>query len=372
MITNNKTIITSSNSELDIATIVDSEGNPRLAVESVIKTADLNNAHVAVYDEQNFNAYMNVSPIGQAKVAELTRLIGDTPEMSTLDTSFWSVVNTGSGTTTQTGGVIRVRTNTTSGSASRCTSFRKARFISGFPNVYSGGVRLSDTGIANNVRRWGIGDSSGNDGLFFQLQGATFGILQIKDGVSTFTTTLNGTTPYKNITYPIVDTNFHLYEIIFNSQGAWFYQDRVLIHTLTLPTDAPCSSMSLPIRHENINAIGATSDASLYFRSAAILRFGKETSRPTYSRFNHSQIVNGAVTRTLRVGAGTFQALAINSRAGAGGTATFYDNASASGTIMAIVEITVTTVSLPYNIEFDNGLTVVMTGNNFDCTVIYD
>ena len=75
--------------------------------------------------------------------------------------------------------------------------------ISSFAIRYSFGTTLQ----ANNVREWGYLDSGGNDGVFFRLNGTTFSIVFVKNGVET-TADLSSVLP---------DDSFHTY--VISQQG---------------------------------------------------------------------------------------------------------------------------------------------------------
>lgn len=81
--------------------------------------------------------------------------------------------------------------------------------------------------------------------------------------------------------------------------------------------------------------------------------------------------ISGAVTTTIRSGAGKLVYININTPITAG-TITVYDNTTATGTILALITSGATGTSpetLTYQINYQIGLTVVTTGASMDVTV---
>ena len=92
--------------------------------------------------------------------------------------------------------------------------------------------------------------------------------------------------------------------------------------------------------------------------------------------YNFLNITAAAPTTTVvKTGPGVFHALVCNTPPGSNGTVTMYDNTAASGTkIGTITYGTVTSMaphSLPYDLTFSTGLTIVTATGAGDYTVIY-
>lgn len=80
--------------------------------------------------------------------------------------------------------------------------------------------------------------------------------------------------------------------------------------------------------------------------------------------------INTNTTTVVKSGAGSLQNFTINTKGASANTATLYDNTSASGTIIAVIDTTSANQSLFYNVAFNNGLTIVTaTGTAPDVTV---
>lgn len=79
-------------------------------------------------------------------------------------------------------------------------------------------------------------------------------------------------------------------------------------------------------------------------------------------------------TTAIREGRGVLGKVVINKPL-AGGVITIYDNTAGSGDVIAILTCAVTNsdapVSIPYNIVFKKGLTIVTSGANQDITIAW-
>lgn len=227
------------------------------------------------------------------------RLCGDTIEGSTLDTNTWSTTLVGTGSVTPSNNVVTLATGATANSSAFLASTKIARYIIHLTNTFYSNVKLSDTGVANNVRRWGAYDA--NNGYFFQLNGTTFGIGVRSGGVDTIVTTFNG--QYS----PVVDTNFHRYEIQFSQNGAAFLQDGLIIHSTSSTTALPVATGHLKVGAQCTNSGGGTSNVSLTLAGAVIYRYGNSDQRSKYfhsnffGRVQSAGNANAANTNTLAI-----------------------------------------------------------------------
>ena len=126
--------------------------------------------------------------------------------------------------------------------------------------------------------------------------------------------------------------------------------------------------MHLPIRAENKNINGATTDASLFVRGVAILRYGRPLSR------THSNFFNSTTVQTLKIGPGTLhRVILVRNGAIGGNTVTLYDNTSAAGTVIGQLSFGSSTGdTFEYDVDFDVGLTVDPGSANFQTTVVWE
>lgn len=246
----------------------------------------------SLQDPQTYN-YSNVTVRNELRNATSIRLRGADFIGTILDTNMWSATLTGSGSDVISDGVINLSTGTTANSSSFLASVHRSRYVAGTVNAFHGGIRLGDTGVANNVRRWGAYDSQ--DGVYFQLNGTTPGVGIRNAGVDTIITSFNGPHPL------VLDTNFHIWEIqySFAAGTAYFYQDNNLIHTYTSPTSSLSSNPNYHLGFESTNSGGGTTNASLYIRGTSIMRYGEADVKP---RFFHpmfsSRVQNTTGTTT--------------------------------------------------------------------------
>lgn len=295
-------------------------------------------------------------PFRNLVVAEKTRLIGGNSEVP-LDTRRW-ITSVFSGTILSSSGLFTLNTNGNVNASASIETTKKARFLSGMTNIYLAGIRLGDTGVVNNIRRFGAYDS--NNGAFFELSGTTINCVSRFTGSDTRFSILNGSSSFTK------DTNFHVYEIIYAAGSAHFYQDRRLIHSITTPNSSIFNSMHVKAKAENFNSNGSSANTSLFVRGQSICRFGKEDSRPLYY---HTSISESIV---LKQGPGTLYRVIVGVKGNGGSTMTLYDNTSATGSIIGVIDLVNTLGEVNFNLDFDNGLAITTSSTVGDVTVIWD
>lgn len=299
------------------------------------------------------------SPYGEQTVTFLHKLVGSAFSDSTLDTGMWTAnIGTG-GTVAPVSGILTMSTGTTANNSTTLSTIYNSRFLVGHANKVHFVMTLPDTGVANNTRRWGA--FTATDGMFFELTGTTFNLVTRKAGVDTkvangsFNGTLGGTIA--------LDTNSRVFYAMITPSSIWWYYDNTLIHMSRFNTSW-AASLNLPLRLENTNSGGSTTNVSMQVFSAIIKREGTETGAPLGRNFV------GAQTTTLKYGAGALHAVVINVNSGT--SITLYDNTAASGTILATITPNQLTTLDFKNISFSIGLTVVTVGVGVNCTIIYD
>jgi len=144
----------------------------------------------------------------------------------------------------------------------------------------------------------------------------------------------------------------------------------------------PVSAVSLPL------PTGAATESTLSALSAKFSALGQNTmlaSVPVVLASNHSDIVikksassyahlNANGTTTVKSGAGVLRRIVINTRAGILNTLTIYDNTTATGAVIGVVDTSDAEAgAFDYELDFTTGLTVVLAGGTAaDITIIYE
>ena len=306
--------------------------------------------------QQNTDRHVWVTPTNALNIVDTVRLVGTNFDGTTKDTNFWTETVTGTGSVTQSGGEIEIATGTTANSTAQYDSVRRARFVVSSPLQFQAVAKFVTAGTTNNVRR--IGAYNDTDGFFFQLNGTTFSIGYRKASSDTLVNSGSFNGNYgPNYT---MDTAYHKFAIEWGPKGIFFYIDGILLHKDGQGHRS--NFLSLPIRFENNNSGGLTTDVTLDVLAGAIVRFGNLTTNGTYKYIG----ANG--TNVLKYGPGTLQRIVNVDNAG---TVTVYDNTAASGTQIAIIDTAKALGTLEFNAPFSNGLTVV-TATGAKITVIYE
>lgn len=314
---------------------------------------------------QIYDIYNNVAactPNQEIRVVDPVRLCGGIFNGSTVDPNFWSTTLVGSGTVTQSNGVQTAATGTTANSSAIVSSIANARYIGQSINLYGAAIALGDTGVANNVRRWGA-MNAGTDGAYFMLNGTTLYVATMKGGVETAiaSTSWNG-----NQTVPTL-TNENIYRIQMRPTLVIFDLNGVTAHTITTNTATWTNNINTTTWLASTNSNGLTTNCSISSWVNTIYRLGKLESQPMSTR------VTTATTTVAKYGPGLLRRITVGTPASSSSTLTVYDNTSAAGTILSIVQgpAQANPVTLEYGLAFNNGLTLVSTGT-WDATVVYE
>jgi len=311
-----------------------------------------------LYDKVTNKSAM-IGNLRDLRVANIKRILGSNFG-SSIDSTYYTVSVAGTGAGAASNGVLSLTTGATANSTASIVTTRKVRYLSGRANLYRGVMRFGDTGAANNVREFGIQIDS-NNGFYFRLSGTTFQIVTRKGGsdtvVSNGSFNGNGTQSAQSWT---VDTNFHGFEISYTTSAIRFLIDDVAIHVARPTTTSLTSSVVGVIYASNANSGGGTANVTLDSIALSVSYFGDAVNNPLF--YCNSAT---AETRTLKAGGGTLYSVTIGRAGGAGCTLTIYDNTAASGTIIAIFDMTKdaaigTHVLAPEGVNFYNGLTYVL------------
>ena len=167
----------------------------------------------------------DVSQTQDARVAQPFRLLGQYFVGTTIDSIFWtSAVSGAAAANTQATGILTLASGTANSGYAQITTVGRARFIFMHPHVWRAAIRIPDTTVALNTRRWGAFDlgvaPAVNDGLYFELSAAGVLSVCVASG-GTVTSVASGSfnvTP----TYEL-DSNVHAYEIHYFVMQAQFF-----------------------------------------------------------------------------------------------------------------------------------------------------
>lgn len=322
---------------------------------------------ISPHDKQ-INKNWRINPLGSGVVEEFTRLIG-TIFGSAIDTNFWTASNNGAGSASGVAsGIATLTSGTANNGHGSLTTVRLARFIFVNPNLVRIAARITATNVANNTRRWGAFTATvanppvPQEGFSFEYTGTTLSVCRYVGGAQTKVDSgsFNG-----EVTSYTLDTNVHAFEILYFVMGAWFFIDGVLIHKFAPTTAILSGALDLPASMGSVNSGSGTATATLEVWAGSIFRQGKLETMPMYFHFTT------AASTLLKRGAGALHRVTLNN---AGGTLiTLYDNTSAAGSVIAIINTPATAdaVTLDYHTQFFTGLFMVTTGT-WDGTIIYE
>jgi hypothetical protein len=338
-----------------------------LATVTANKTASqLGHIHTEIYDgDENKSAL--VTPIRELKVTESTRLVGTAINNGTFDPNFYSSATTNGAEIWISSGIVELRSSSASTTANGDANFQtldKARFVFSNANEFRAVIRLvADTPtIGSNERRFGLCDSTGQDGYFFSYKDGAIYVGSVKAGSATYVSTgsFSGTVP-------ALTSNFNRFNIIYTNLGASFYVNDVLAHRLTATTSPLTGTAEFVARACNVNSGGEKDNHILQIRVIAITRLGQYLTQPTWT------YLSGAGTYILKYGSGVLHRVTANTTGGPGTSVSIYDSTTVNASTIAVIDTNRTGVSnLTYELPFDTGLRVVGSGAFGNVTVVYE
>lgn len=212
-----------------------------------------------------------LSAFGLLKTVTETILIDARWTTSYINANFTSTIdNNGSWNIVETNGL---QLNSGSGSSSGITLEHNmhTHYQSGRGMLFKMSTILGDTGIAGNIRQWGLFDS--NNGVFIRLNGTQYEFVLLSNGVETVVPASSWNTPVTP------DTNGHLWYIQFEWLGVgnyYVYYDEQIVYTHNYIGQHPTLSMEspdLPLALKNYNTTNTT---DVYFKTgcAAVVMEG--------------------------------------------------------------------------------------------------
>jgi len=305
----------------------------------------------------------------QLMVAESERLIGGVFNGTTPDANFYTTVLVANGTANIVNAELNLATTTDINSSAIINTLSKARCIGGNMNQYRERIRLSDTGKTNNVRRWGMCETTALlNGVYFQLSGTTFSVVAKTNGLADIVVnsgSFNGT-----IASYALDTNYHLYTINYVNGLFKMYIDDVLIHEFKETTSIICGTRHLRVFSQNTNT-GVGSVCNIYCRFMTIVQFGSRKTQPRF--YNQIGTTTGVL---LKVGVGSLHQMNVSAIIN-NSVVTLRDGINATGPIIYTTgAMTAQTIPLVISfndgINFETGLFLVISGANSNAQVIYE
>lgn len=314
-----------------------------------------------VHMTDHLNRDVHVSYQNELNITPVYRLVGSTFTNAN-DPNFWTETIANSASITYAGDAKLISGTEVDGSA-KLETVQKGRFVPGSLNKFIV-VAKPTAGIDDNKKRWGAYDT--DNGYFFEMDGTVFCVVTRKDGADTVVASgdFNGEwgSDY------VMDDNNHFFSAEFGPPGVWFFIDNKLIHHITAIGAAGdlTDSYTLPASMENTNE-GTTTSTTLLVSNNSVFRIGELQTSPIYKH------IASNATYVCKLGAGVLHGISVNDPAGAC-TVTIYDNISAAGTTIGIIELTtkvITPFFMAYDLPFSTGLTIVTSAAS-DFTIIYE
>lgn len=308
------------------------------------------------------------TPIGFIQVVEPTRLVGGNHDGTTMDEIRWTTSSISGAVTLYEGeGFAKLVPGTVSGGMTTILTSTRARYITPFPNFVYIACRTQDEGVAGNIRQWGASNAATDNYVGFELSGTTKRLIVKRSGSDQVAF---------NAPFPMSTADrVHSYEIWWWNERIEWYVDGMLMYEY-IPTGsqgAVLNNMTLRAgaRSQNLSSIPAGSGV-LEFHEGSISRMGPRYAQPYWYHSPSGQ----AFTKLLKKGPGTLFSVTINSPTNAQSNAslTLYDNQSASGSIIAVID----TAKIPspqtlhYTLDFSEGLYAVGQASLADVTLVFD
>jgi hypothetical protein len=307
-----------------------------------------------------------VSPAGPLIVSELVRLVGDNfiTSMPLLPT-IWNTDLVNGGTITTPDGELSLNTGTSADGEVTIETKRIARFITGTFNISHHAIALPDFSAANCTREWGCYDpvAGNNNGVFMRNTDGNITICRMKNGVVEALVTegsFNGNSPL------VKNDNIHIYEFMYNAGKIFVLQDRKLIHTMGSPVSAAYGTPHLKCGVKICNTNGNTTDNVIVSRGLSIGRIGGTDAIPSF------EYIASSGTYFIKNTPGKLKRIVIGDKGTAAATVAIYDSTTGSGSLIADIDTDEVSNDLLFDIEFDMGLTVVVTGSSIKLTVVYE
>ena len=306
----------------------------------------------------------DVTPNSEILTASKIRLVGEIFDGTTVDTNFWTT-SVSTGTVTQTGTELVLTSGTADTHYARVYSRQRAIWITGTTNKFRSQLRIASSDNDLTFRAgvmWGASLPTVTDGAYFKIVGSTISVNTMNGTVETSVASgsFNGT-----YTAPTL-TNNNVFEILYSLSRVFFLINNVIVHSATFST-TPWTGGTVNLHaYADVTNTGASAAVAYSFRMMNVARLGSEVTTPTYYH-----ISGNAATHILKRSGGILHKIVFNNTTGT--SITIYDNTAASGTVIGLITTTTGAIGeWSYDVPFNNGLTIVTTGNNLDATIMYE
>ena len=305
-----------------------------------------------------------VNPTNEIATSPVYRIVGTAFDGSNKDPNFWTETTDNGGTVVKANAEIQLETNTTANGYAQYQSVRKARFVAGSAQLFSGAVNWETAGTANNIRRVGAYTTDATDdiedGFFFQLSGTTFSVGYCNDSSVTTVDSGSFNGNLGDTWSPTADTYYKI-DIEFTPMGGFWYINGKLLHKIA-GTAGFVGTNTVNITIENENTSDSTTDVKFNSVGLYIARQGELHTNPT------SYYAGTNATTVLKVGAGSLHRVTVTDNQG---DMLIYDGLSAAGVLMASLDAAKTVGTMEFGCPFSDGLTIVTTGTP-KMTVVYE
>ena len=214
----------------------------------------------------------HISHFGVLKAGPTIPVLKGNFQGTSLDSKLWREVTLNSASSTVADGMVRMQSGTNSAGSIKLESVRQGRFEAGQVTVFQSGVRVG-TGLANNIRIWGLMKEDEQEGIYFKWNGTTFQVVVRKGGTETAVdqANFNGDSSFSP-----ADTNA-TYRIEYSAGRAIFYSasggKKNLLHEMVDTAEPLVNDLDLGVYYENTNS-GNTTDVSMYIRGSSVSVWG--------------------------------------------------------------------------------------------------
>jgi len=307
-----------------------------------------------------------ISPGGTLNVGTLIRLVGGNfisgrPLLSHI----WTETFTGSGSTSTTDGELILSTGTIANSSVSVESFQDARFITATFNLARMAIGIPNNTNINVIREWGAYNSDlQTDGVAFRGVSGNASVIRYKNGSiaeEVQEVDFNGNTSI------VRDDNVHIYEIFYSAGVILFQQDGNLIHTMQALDSAAFGTPHLKVGHRLENINGNTTVNTMVTRGSSISRIGSSESAP------RSFIIETTGTFLVKNTPGRLHSVIVTDKGAGVATIDVFNNVVAlAPKLVSSIDSSNVQGNLPFNVEFDDALTIVVGGASVSLTIIYD